>query len=185
MLAWYHHQLFLQSHLEAVLSQQLGLPHVLPIRKAIRNPNPAEVLDAFLQLLLWRYFLFVCFPLGGLSFADPKGPHAEQISLAAHFCLLQHVNWSFGQGAVQGLNVGPPAHRATNHSSLRGAGLRLGLRTGSGELIEGSAALSLAIALVTFAAAVTVGGKAFGRSAYRKTESPHRNTGVSGFDHAQ
>lgn len=134
------------------------MPHVLPFRKAIRNPNPAEVLDAFLQFLLWSHLLLVRFPLCGLSFADPEGSHAEHVSLAAHFCLLQHVNLSFGQGTVQRLNVGPPAHGATDHSSLRGTGLRLGLRTGSGELIEGGAALSLALTFVALAAAVTVRG---------------------------
>lgn len=134
------------------------MPHVLPLRKVIGNPNAAEVLDAFLQLLLWSHLLLVCFPLCGLSFADPEGSHAEHLSLAPHLRLLQHVNWSFRHGAVQRLDVGPPAHWAADHGSLRGTGLRLGLRAGGGELVEGSAALSLTLAFVALAAAVAVRG---------------------------
>lgn len=132
------------------------MPHVLPLWKAIGNPNPAEILDAFLQLLLWSHLLLVGFPLRSLSLADPEGSHSDHVSLAAHFCLLQHVNLSFGQGTVQRLNVGTSTDGATNHSSLRGTGFRLRLRTGSGELVEGSAALSLTLTFVVLAAAVTV-----------------------------
>lgn len=135
------------------------MPHVLPLRKVIGNPNAPEVLDAFLQLLLRGHLLLVRFPLRGLSFPDPKGSHAEHVSLTAHLCLLQHVCWSFGHGAVQRLDVGLPSHGAADHGSVWGAGLRLGLRTGSGEVVEGSAALSLALTLVALAAAVAVGGR--------------------------
>lgn len=135
------------------------MPHVLPLRKAIGNPDAPEVLDAFLQLLLWSHLLLVGFPLCGLSFSDPEGSHAEHFSLAAHLGLLQHVNRSFGHGTVQRLDVGVPAHRATDHGPLRGTGLGLGLGTGRGELVEGSAALSLALAFVALAAAVAVRGQ--------------------------
>lgn len=160
------HHLTFHSHsffyfflfLEMVFSQQLRLPHALPLGKAIGNPDPAEVLDAFLHLLLRSHLLLVGFPLGRLSVADAEGSHAQHVRLATHLCLLHHVGRSFGQRAVQRLDVGPPAHGPIDDRSLGGIGLRLGLGTGSGELVEGSAALALALAFVALAAAVAVRG---------------------------
>lgn len=68
------------------------------------------------------------------------------------------MNRSFGHGTIQRVSVGPADNRATDHSSLWGTGLRLGLGTGSGELVEGGAALALVLAFMTLAAAVAVGG---------------------------
>lgn len=50
------------------------------------------------------------------------------------------------------------ANGAADDGALRRAGLRLGLRTGGGDVVEGGAALTLAFTLVTLAAAVAVGG---------------------------
>lgn len=147
------------SYLETILSQELWLPHVLPLRKVVRNPNAPEVLDTFLQLLLWSHLLLVPFPLCSLSFPDPEGSDTEHVSLATHLCLLQHVNLPLRHRTVQRLDVGLPSHRATDHSSLRGTCLWLGLRTRSGEVVEGSATLSLTLTFVAFAAAVTVRGR--------------------------
>lgn len=141
-----------------VFSQQLRLPHVLPLGEAVGNPDPAEVLDTFLQLLLRSHLLLVGFPLGRLPVTDAEGSHAEHVRLATHLRLLHHVGRSFGHGAVQRLDIGSPAHGPADHRFLGGAGLRLGLRTGGGEIVEGSAALALALTFVALAAAVAVRG---------------------------
>lgn len=65
----------LLSTSEVILPQQLRLPHVLSLWEAIRNPYPAEVLDAFLQLLLWSHLLLIRFSFRSLSVTDPEGPH--------------------------------------------------------------------------------------------------------------
>lgn len=114
---------FFHSDLETVLPQELRLPHVLPLREAIGDPDAMEVLDAFLQLLFWSHLLLVCFPLCGLSLTHAEGSHTEHVCLAAHLGLMQHVHWAFGHGTVQRLNLGLSAHGATDHSSLWGAGL--------------------------------------------------------------
>lgn len=47
------------------------------------------------------------------------------------------------------------ADRAADHRPLGRAGFRLALRAGGGEVVEGGAALALAVAFVVLAAAVT------------------------------
>lgn len=70
--------------------------------------------------------------------------------------LLEHGDGALLLLPVQGLDVGVrvrlAADRPTDDGALRGAGLRLGLGAGGGEVVEGGAAL--AVALVVFAAAV-------------------------------
>lgn len=62
-----------------------------------------------------------------------------------------------GNGLLRVLQV-LAADGAADDGALRGAGLRLRLGAGGGDLVEGGAALAFALALVAFAAAVTVGG---------------------------
>lgn len=80
------------------------------------------------------------------------------------------MNWYFGHGTIQRLSVGPSDNWATNHGSLGGTGLRLGLGTGSGELVEGGAALALVLAFMALAAAVAVGGLPPRGAAYEREE---------------
>lgn len=185
MILRHHLSLSLASppliYLEMVLPQKLWLPHVLPFRKVIGNPNALEVLDTFLQLLLGSHLLLVRFPFRSLSLPHSKGSHTEHVSLAAHLRLLQHVNRPFRHRPVQRLNVGVPAHGPADHGSLRGTGLWLGLGAGRGEVVVGCAALSLALAFVALAAAVTVRGRPPRRSAYKTMQK-----GLSvGSDHMQ
>lgn len=135
---------------ELIFFQELRLPHVLPLRKACWNFNPSEVLDAFLQLLLWGQLLLGRFPLPCHDVTWPRGPHTKQISSPG--------NWgrTLFHRPVQSLDVGLAGDRTHDDRFLGRAGFRLGLGTGSGELVEGSAALTLALALVTLAAAVAV-----------------------------
>lgn len=135
---------------ELIFFQELRLPHVLPLRKACWNFNPSEVLDAFLQLLLWGQLLLGRFPLPCHDVTRPRVPHTEQISSPG--------NWgrTLFHRPVQSLDVGLAGDRTHDDRFLGRAGFWLGLGTGSGELVEGSAALTLALALVTLAAAVAV-----------------------------
>lgn len=135
---------------ELIFFQELRLPHVLPLREAHWNFNPSEVLDAFLQLLLWGHLLLGRFPLPCHGVTRPRGPHTKQVSSPG--------DWgrTLFHRPVQSLDVGLAGDRTHDDRFLGRAGFWLGLGTGSGELVEGSAALTLALALVTLAAAVAV-----------------------------
>ncbi|KAG7244915.1 hypothetical protein INR49_024312 [Caranx melampygus] len=94
----------------------------------------------------WMHFSSSCsgviFSLFAFLFAASRSRTPKVLTRSMH-------------GAVQCLDVGLPSHGATDHSPLRGAGLRLGLRARGGEVVEGSATLSLTLAFVALAAAVT------------------------------
>lgn len=132
------------------------MPHVLPFREVIRNSNAPEVLDAFLQLLLGSHLFLVRFPLCSLSFPNPKGSDPKHFRLAAHLSLLQHVDRTLREGAVQRLDVGLPADGAADHSPLRGTGFGLGLGAGGGKVVQRGAALPFTLTFVALAAAVAV-----------------------------
>ena len=144
---------------EAVLSQQVGLPHVFPLREPLRDLDLAEVLNALFQLLLHRQLLFHRPLLAGAGVAGARRERAQQVTLPPLLGLLEHGDGALFQWPVQGLDVGVgvrlAADRAADDGPLGRAGLGLALGAGGGELIEGGAALTLAIALVVFAAAVT------------------------------
>lgn len=135
---------------ETIFFQELRLPHVLPLRKALWNFNPPEVLDAFIQLLLRSQLLFGRFPLSRHGITRPGGSNTEQISPPG--------NWgrTLFHRPVQSLDVGLAGDGTHDDRFLRRAGFRLSLGTGSGELVEGSATLTLALTLVALAAAIAV-----------------------------
>lgn len=135
---------------EPIFFQELRLPHVLPLWKALWNFNPPEVLDAFIQLLLRSQLLFGRFPLSRHGVTRPGGSNAEQISPPGN------RGRTLFHRPVQSLDVGLAGDGTHDDRFLRRAGFRLGLGTGSGELVEGSAALTLTLALVALAAAVAV-----------------------------
>lgn len=137
----------------------------------VRDPDTPEVLDALLQLLLRSHLLLVRFPLGSIPLPDAEGSHAEHVSFAPHLRLLHHVHRPFQDRTVQRLDVSGSSHRAADHGSLRGTCLRLGLRAGSGQVVEGSATLSLTLTFVALAAAVTVRGRPSGGPTWGHTHT--------------
>lgn len=163
---------------ETVLSQQLRLPHVLPLREAFRDLDLTKVLDALLQLLLNGHLLLSWPLLTGAGVSGASGERAEEITLPALFWLLQHLHWALLQRPVQGLDmgVGLPVDWPTDDGALGWAGLWLALRAGGGELIEGGATLALSITLVVLAAAVA-GRRRPTRGATWNTEGIDGQTG--------
>lgn len=144
---------------EAVLAEQVGLPHVLTLRETIRDLDLAEVLDALLQLLFHAHFLFGWPFLAAAGVPRACSQSAEEIALTPllRLLLLQYrTSWPFFLGRpVQRLDVCLSADRPANDCSLRGTGFRLALGAGGGELIKGGAALALTLTFVPLAAAVT------------------------------
>lgn len=143
---------------EAVLPQQVGLPHVLPLREPLRNLDLPEVLNALFQLLLHRQLLFHRPLLGAAGVTGARRERAQQVALPPLLGLLEHGDGALLQRPVQGLDVGVgvrlAADRAADDGPLGRAGLRLALGAGGGKIVEGRATLTLAIALVVLAAAV-------------------------------
>lgn len=91
---------------EAVLSQQVGLPHVLPLGEPLWDLDLAEVLNALFQLLLDRQLLF-CRPfLAGAGVAGARRKRAQQVTLPPLFGLLEHGDGALFQRPVKGLDVG-------------------------------------------------------------------------------
>lgn len=119
---------------KAVLSQQVGLPHVLPSRKPLRDLDLVEVLNAFLQLLLnrWLFFYRPLLAATGVSRAGCKS--AQQVTLSSLVRLLNHANGAFLRWPVEGLDLGMrvrlTADWTSDDCSLGRAGLRLALRAG-------------------------------------------------------
>lgn len=66
---------------EAVLSQQVGLPVVLPLRKPLWDLDLAEVLNALFQLLLHCQLLFRWPFLAGAGVAGACREGAQQVTL--------------------------------------------------------------------------------------------------------
>lgn len=112
---------------EAVLSQQVSLPHVLPFREPFWDLDLAEVLNALFQLLLDCQLLFCRSFLAGAGVAGARCKRAQQIALPPMFGLLEHGNGALFQWPVQGLDVGMgmmlAAYWATDDCSLGRAGL--------------------------------------------------------------
>lgn len=91
---------------EAVLPQEVGLPHVLPLGEPFWDLDLAEVLNALFQLLLDCQLLFRRSFLTGAGVAGARRERAQQITLPPMFGLLEHGNGALFQGPVQGLDVG-------------------------------------------------------------------------------
>lgn len=68
---------------KAVLSEQVGLPQVLPLREAVGNFDLAEVLDAFLQLFLHCHLLLDDRTLLAAGVSGAGGQRAQQVALPA------------------------------------------------------------------------------------------------------
>lgn len=98
---------------ETIFSQQVSLPHVLPLREPLWDLNLAEVLNALFQLLLNCELLF-CGPFlaaAGITGAGCKS--AQQVTLASLFRLLDHGDRALFQRPVQGLDIGTGMRLAT------------------------------------------------------------------------
>lgn len=91
---------------EAVLSQQVSLPHVLPLREPLWNLDLPEVLNALFQLLLNRQLLFRRPLLAAAGVAGARCERAQQVALSSVLGLLEHGNGTFFQWPVQGLHIG-------------------------------------------------------------------------------
>lgn len=91
---------------EAVLSQQVGLPHVLPLREPLWDLDLPEVLNALFQLLLNRQLLFHWPLLAAAGVAGACCKRAQQVTLSPMFGLLEHGDGALFQRPVQGLHVG-------------------------------------------------------------------------------
>lgn len=112
---------------EAVLSQQVGLPHVLPLREPFWDLDLAEVLNALFQLFLHRQLLLRRPFLAGAGVAGARRERAQQVALSPMLGLLEHGDGALLQRPVQGLDVGVgvrlAADWATDDCSLGRAGL--------------------------------------------------------------
>lgn len=159
---------------EAVLPQQVGLPHVLPLGKPLGDLDLAEVLNALFQLLLHRHLLLGRPLLAAAGVAGAGRERAQQVALSPLLGLLEHGDGALLQRPVQRLHVGVrvrlAADGATDDGALGGAGFRLALGAGGGELVKGGAALALAVALVVLAAAVARRGGPARRATCKETE---------------
>ena len=129
-------------------------------------------------LILWKSWMHfssssstVSFSLGGrflqvlVSRELPVSVRSRSLLRRCSDCCCTRVTGPFLGGAVQGLAVGVgvgvrrAGDRAANHRALRGAGLRLALRAGGGDVVEGGTALTLALTLMVLAAAVAGRGR--------------------------
>lgn len=91
----------------AVLSQQVGLPHVLPLGEPLWDLDLLEVLNALFQLLLGRRLLFGRPLLARRAgVAGARRERAQQVTLAPLFGVLQHGHRALFQRPVQGLDAG-------------------------------------------------------------------------------
>lgn len=91
---------------EAVLSQQVSLPHVLPLGEPLWDFDLPEVLNALFQLLLNRRLLFSLPFLAGAGVAGARGKRAQQVTLPPLFGLLEHGDGALFRRPVQGLDIG-------------------------------------------------------------------------------
>lgn len=112
---------------ETIFSQQVSLPHVLPLGEPLWDLNLAEVLNALFQLLLNCELLF-CGPLLAAAGVTGAGcESAQQVTLASLFRLLDHGDRALFQRPVQGLDIGTgmrlATYWATDDCSLGRAGL--------------------------------------------------------------
>lgn len=106
------------------------MPHVLALRKALRNLDLAEVLDALLQLLFHSQLFFRWPLLAGAGVPGTCGERPEKVTLATLLRLLllqEMLNGAFLGRPVQRLHVRLSADRATDDGTLWRAGLRMAL----------------------------------------------------------
>lgn len=90
---------------EAVLPQQVRLPHVLPLREPLGNLDLAEIFDALLQLLLHRQLL-LHWPLLAAGVTRASCERAQQVTLPPVLGLLEHGDGALLLRPIQGLDVG-------------------------------------------------------------------------------
>lgn len=91
---------------ETVFSQQVCLPHVLPLGEPFWDLDLAEVLNALFQLFLNRQLLFRRPLLAGAGVTGACRKRAQQVTLPPMFGLLEHGNGALFRRPVQGLDVG-------------------------------------------------------------------------------
>lgn len=131
-------------------------------------------MNALFQLLLHRHLLLGRPLLAAAGVAGAGRERAQQVALPPLLGLLEHGDGALLQRPVQRLHVGVgvrlAADGAADDGALGGAGFRLALGAGGGELVKGGAALAFAVALVVLAAAVARRGGPARRATCKETE---------------
>lgn len=90
---------------EAVLFQEVSLPHVLPLGEPLRDLDLAEVLNALFQLLLHCQLFFRWPLLASAGVTGARCERAQQVTLPPLFRLLEHGDGAFFQWPVQSLDI--------------------------------------------------------------------------------
>lgn len=123
----------------------------------IRNFDLEEILDAFFQLFLdGELFLNSFFFAAHVRLPGARRQGPEQIAFPPHLGLLDLLHRALLDGTVQSLDVGLACHGPTDDCLLGGAGLRLAVTAGGGEVVAGRTALPFFVTLAILAAAITM-----------------------------